>query len=735
MKSCPVGFACISILAAALLFPTTEIAAIDIVLNSGARVLPGGQKPNDVRLQPLKDLDGYFPFSVPATVAEWEKRSEFVRRQILVSQGIWPLPTKTPLMPVIHGRIERDDYTIEKVYFESVPGHFVTGNLYRPKGRTGKLPAVLCPHGHWANGRFYDQGEAATRREIANGAERFEEGGRSPLQARAVQLARMGTVVFFYDMIGYADSIQISFELAHRFGKQRPEMNTPENWGFYSPQAESHAQSIMGLQTWNSVRALDFMLTLPEVDPARIAVTGASGGGTQTMLLAAIDQRVTLAVPAVMVSTAMQGGCTCENSSILRVNTGNIEFSALCAPRPQGLISANDWTKEIDVKGFPQLQQLYTLMGAPKNITLKHAVHFSHNYNHVSRAAMYSWVNQHFKIGLPEPVLEQDYKRLTTEELSVWNATHPKPAGGPENERKLVAQLTDDAQKQITAARKDPTTYRALIAPAVEVIIGRTLATTGTVEWDLKHKNDRGTYILMSGLIRNKTHSEEFPALFLHPKNWNGRTVHWFDPAGKAALLNAEGSPRPAIAKLLEAGISVGGYDLFLQGEFLTDAVPIARTDKVKNPREFAGYTFGYNHSLFARRTHDILSAIQLAQVFKDKPKTIELVGLGQAGHWVAAARSIAGPSVTRAAIDSAGFRFSKLSDFHHPDFLAGGAKYDDLAGMLALNAPNPLWLAGEGDGGIIRDAYAKANAAASLTLHVGKETETAAIKWLLTPR
>ena len=735
MKSCPVGFACISILAAALLFPTTEIAAIDIVLNSGARVLPGGQKPNDVRLQPLKDLDGYFPFSVPATVAEWEKRSEFVRRQILVSQGIWPLPTKTPLMPVIHGRIERDDYTIEKVYFESVPGHFVTGNLYRPKGRTGKLPAVLCPHGHWANGRFYDQGEAATRREIANGAERFEEGGRSPLQARAVQLARMGTVVFFYDMIGYADSIQISFELAHRFGKQRPEMNTPENWGFYSPQAESHAQSIMGLQTWNSVRALDFMLTLPEVDPARIAVTGASGGGTQTMLLAAIDQRVALAVPAVMVSTAMQGGCTCENSSILRVNTGNIEFSALCAPRPQGLISANDWTKEIDVKGFPQLQQLYTLMGAPKNITLKHAVHFPHNYNHVSRAAMYSWVNQHFKIGLPEPVLEQDYKRLTTEELSVWNATHPKPAGGPENERKLVAQLTDDAQKQITAARKDPTTYRALIAPAVEVIIGRTLATTGTVEWDLKHKNDRGTYILMSGLIRNKTHSEEFPALFLHPKNWNGRTVHWFDPAGKAALLNAEGSPRPAIAKLLEAGISVGGYDLFLQGEFLTDAVPIARTDKVKNPREFAGYTFGYNHSLFARRTHDILSAIQLAQVFKDKPKTIELVGLGQAGHWVAAARSIAGPSVTRAAIDSAGFRFSKLSDFHHPDFLAGGAKYDDLAGMLALNAPNPLWLAGEGDGGIIRDAYAKANAAASLTLHVGKETETAAIKWLLTPR
>ena len=735
MKPLSLGFARLVFIAVAFLFSAAQLAAVDIVLNTGARVLPGGQKPSDVRLQPLKDLDGYFPFVVPATKAEWDKRAEFVRHQILVSQGIWPLPAKTPLKPVIHGRIERDDYTIEKVYFESVPGYFVTGNLYRPKGRAGKLPAVLCPHGHWANGRFYDQGEANTRREIADGAERFEEGGRSPLQARAVQLARMGTVVFFYDMIGYADATQLSFELAHRFGKQRPEMNTAENWGFYSPQAESHAQSIMGLQTWNSIRSLDFLLTLPEVDPTRIAVTGASGGGTQTMLLAAIDPRVALAVPAVMVSTSMQGGCTCENSSILRINTGNIEFSALCAPRPQGLISANDWTKEINTKGFPELQQLYTLVGAPKNIALKHAVHFSHNYNHVSRAAMYSWVNQHFKIGLPEPVLEQDYKRLTTEELSVWNVAHPKPTGGPEYERKLVAQLTDDAQKQITAARKDPAAYRALLTPAIGVLIGRNLETTGTVEWDLKHKTDRGTYIQMSGLVRNKTHGEEVPALFLHPKKWNGRTIHWFDPAGKVSILNADGTPRPAIAKLLEAGASVGGYDLFLQGEFLTDGKPITRTDKVKNTREFAGYTFGYNHSVFARRTHDILSAIHLAQGHKDQPKSIELVGLGQAGHWVAAALSIAGPAVTRAAIDTSGFRFSKLNDFHSPDFLAGGAKYDDLAGMIALNAPNPLWLAGEGDGGIIRDAYAKANAATALTLHKGKDAEASAINWLISIR
>ena len=134
-------------------------------------------------------------------------------------------------------------------------------------------------------------------------------------------------MVFHYDMIGYADSTQISFEVAHGFAKQRPEMNTDENWGLFSPQAESNLQSVMGLQTVNSIRALDFITSLGYVDQKRIGVTGASGGGTQTFILCAIDPRPAVSVPAVMVSTAMQGGCTCENASLLRVGTGNVEIA------------------------------------------------------------------------------------------------------------------------------------------------------------------------------------------------------------------------------------------------------------------------------------------------------------------------------------------------------------------------------------------------------------------------
>src|SRR6185295_10067168 len=180
---------------------------------------------------------------------------------------------------------------------------------------------VLFAHGHWTDARFYDSGDAEIFREIANGEERLEEGGRSRFQSMCVQLARMGCVVWQWDMLSDFDSIQFSSQIVHRFAKQRPEMNTTENWGLYSPQAEAHLQSIMGLQTLNSVRSLDFLLSLPEVDPDRVAITGASGGGTQTMILAGIDPRVTLSFPAVMVSTAMQGGCTCENASLLRVNT------------------------------------------------------------------------------------------------------------------------------------------------------------------------------------------------------------------------------------------------------------------------------------------------------------------------------------------------------------------------------------------------------------------------------
>ncbi len=721
---------------AALVASALALCAVTSLIADMPRALPPGHLPNDVRLRPLKDLDGYFPFTPPESREAWAKRAERIRHQILVAEGLWPMPSKTELNPVVYGRIDRGDYTVEKVCFESAPGFFVTGNLYRPKGKTGKVPGVLCPHGHWNNGRFMDAGLDDVRRDIAQGAERFEEGGRSPLQARCVTLARMGCVVFHYDMIGYADSTQIPQALAHGFSKQRPEMNSPENWGLFSPQAEEHLQSVMGLQTWDSIRVLDFLLSLPDVDPDRIAVTGASGGGTQTFILGAIDPRVKVAFPAVMVSTAMQGGCTCENACDLRVDTGNVEFAALFAPKPLGMTCANDWTVEMATKGFPQLKELFTLLGAPDNVMLKSAVQFGHNYNYVSRAAMYSWMNRQLKLGLPEPIVEQDYQRLTREEMSVWDDQHPRPEDGPDFERQLLRLWNDDAQDQLLGASVNPERFREVVAPALEVVIGRTFATAGEPVLITAAQTPRDGWQEKVGVLRNASYMEEIPVVLLQPAGGGTGAVLWLSPEGKAGLFAGDGTPTAEVRQLIAAGRTVVGVDLFMQGEFLADGRKLTQTRRVKNPREAAAYTFGYNPSLFAQRVHDVLTALAWLRSPEGGAKQVALVGLQGAGHWAAAARAVAASAIDAAAIDTGGFRFGGVNDLQSPDFLPGGAKYLDLPGMLAVAGPaGRLMLADRAeDQEFIEAAFRAAPQPAALVALAGDPAGRAAtaVAWLL---
>jgi len=705
----------------------------------GPRVLPEGKQPNDARLAPPKDLNGYFPLAVPKSKEEWARRAEEVRRQIAVAEGIWPLPERTPLNAVVHGRIDKGDYTIEKVYFESVPGFFVTGNLYRPNNKSAKVPGVLFPHGHWNDGRFIDIGRKAVRKEIVIGSERFENGGRSLLQALPVQCARMGCVCFHYDMIGYADSQQLSYDLAHKFKDQRPEMNSAESWGLFSPQAEANLQSIMGLQTWNSVRALDFLLSLPEIDASRIVVTGASGGGTQTMLLAGIDPRVTVSFPAVMVSTAMQGGCTCENASCLRVGTGNIEFAGLFAPKPQGMTAANDWTKEMATKGFPELKQLYELLGAPKNVELVNNIHFNHNYNYVNRATFFAFINKHFKLGLEEPVVEEDYERLTREEMTVWDVAHPQPEGGDAFERKLCRQLAGTSKKQLESLEPTDASslekWREVVGGAFETIVGGALPARSDLEIIDERTTDGGSYTRYTGLIRNKARGEELPAVLLQPSNWNGRAVIWLSEQGKAALFGEEGSPGSDVKRLLDAGTAVFGVDLLLQGEFLPEQ-PAAKNRAVKNPREFAGYTYGYNRALLAERAHDVLTMISFVKNNDQKPKSVELVALDGTAPIAAAALARSGGTVDRAVIDTSGFRFGKLTDYLDANFLPGGAKYGDLPGLLSLAGPAKLWVAGETaeSTAMVKKAYAAGGTGEALVLDgtQGEEARRGALEWIL---
>ncbi|MDX1951122.1 MAG: acetylxylan esterase [Verrucomicrobiota bacterium] len=647
------------------------------------RVLRSGEMNGDARLKPLKDLDGYFRFKPPGSRTEWEARRKELKNQLQVTLGLYPLPTRTPLNAVIHGRIDRGDYVVEKVYFESVPGFFVTGNLYRPK-TGGKHAAVLSPHGHWEGGRFLDAGVEGAAREIAQGAETFEAGGRSPLQARCVQLARMGCVVFHYDMLGYADSRQISMAVAHQFAKQRAEMNGRAAWGLFSPQAESHFQSVAGLQTWNSIRALDFLETLPDVDMKRIGVTGASGGGTQTFLLGALDERVSAIFPAVMVSTAMQGGCTCENASGLRVGTGNVEIAGLFAPKPLGMTAADDWTREMERKGFPELQELYRVLKAPENVMLKGALQFGHNFNQIGRKAMYHWFNTHLGLKQREPIEERDFQRLSREELTVWNGEHPQPSGGAEFERGLLQWFVKDAEEQLSRV-KELKAFSALVGPALKVVVGRTPEQVEKVTFDVRNKMDEGKHWEIGGMLVNETHCEALPTLFLHPKEWNGSTIVWLHPKGKESS-GAGNGLHPLAAEFLSAGATVVGIDLLYQGEFV-NGEELVRAPKVANPREAVAYTYGYNYSLSAKRAHDLLSLLSFIKNHEQQSKQVIVIAHGNTASLAAAAWALGGDLMSGAALELDGFRFTDVMDIYSPELLPGGGKYGDVDGMLAVGA------------------------------------------------
>jgi len=623
----------------------------------------------------MRDLQGYFPFTPVKSAEAWTTRKQEIARRILVGCGLYPPPEKTPLNAVVHGKVERQDYTVERVFFESLPGHFVTGSLYLPKPRPALMPGILCPHGHWPDGRFMDvgAGTAATKQQIETGAEKLESGARSPLQARCVHLARMGCAVFHYDMIGYADSMQFP---EHRHG--------PREGGFLSAKADLSLQTYFGLQTWNSVRSLDFLLGIEGVDPKRIGCTGASGGGTQTMILTGIDPRITAAFPCVMVSTAMQGGCTCENTHYLRIGQGNVDIAALTAPRPLGMTAADDWTKELATKGLPDLQNLYAMLGVPDRVTAHIATQFPHNYNLPSRLAMYTFYNKHFQLGQKEPIEERDFTVSSKDELTVWTSEHPKPSGdqvGDAHEKSICAWFSaQDAKWQAETKMADE-----IILNAWQTMIGRGTASGTEVSYEAGTKEDRGSYLLIQGLTRNLPHAEEVSATFLFPKEWKGKAVLWLSPKGSSSVHGPNG-PSAEARKLLDAGVAIACPQLYLEGATEQPKAGDNLKAKPGDFREFSGYTFGYNPSLLARRVHDAFTMVAMMQSHDKWPaKEIEIIGTDGAAPVALVAGALLGKTISSVKAELDGFRFANLTNLWDVNFIPGAVKYGDVEALQRL--------------------------------------------------
>ena len=322
---------------------------------------------------------------------EWKNRAVTIRKGILNGAGLNPMPEKTPLKSIIHSKREFDGYSVENIALETMPGVFVTGNLYRPLGLKGPFAAILSPHGHWKSKDDYGR-------------------TRKSMQYRCAMMARMGAIVFAYDMVGYGES-------QHCIHKH--------------PYA-------LKLQLWNSIRIVDFFMEMEEVDPARIAATGASGGGTQTFMLAAIDERIAVSVPVVQVSAHFYGGCVCESGMPVHKSenhqTSNVEIAALAAPRPLLLISdGDDWTKNTPEVEFPYIQNVYSLFGKKKKVKNVHFADEKHDYGPNKRAAAYDFLIKHLalnkkrmgkKDGMPD---ESRVTLIKSKDLEVFDENHRRP--------------------------------------------------------------------------------------------------------------------------------------------------------------------------------------------------------------------------------------------------------------------------------------------------------------------
>jgi cephalosporin-C deacetylase-like acetyl esterase len=619
-------------------------AALDLLRGRLDSVDP----PPDPRRTHVRTNQQGADFRSPATVQAWRDRAQAVREQMLVTEGLWPLFPKTPLHPQVVGKLERDGYTIEKVVLETFPGFTLSGDLYRPIGKPGKLPGVLCPHGHWKDGRVNPE-----------------------VQQRCIRWAKLGAVVFMYDMVGYNDSKPFG----HAFSNDRL-----RRWGL----------SLVTLQTWNSIRALDWLTTLPDVDPARIGCTGESGGGTQTFLLTAIDDRIKVSAPVVMVSDSFQGGCVCENCAGLRIGTDNVEFAALCAPRPLELVGATgDWTKLTMTHAYPTLRDVYSLYGTTSRV---HAdvFDFEHNYNQTSRNAVYAFMGR-WLLGIEDSASTREGEQKVEKPEDLWTFTDKTPA--PPN-RKTPAQLENDLirsrawELDTLAPSSAPAPWQAareLLSTSLKVRVGLVNPSPAELDQRVVRRTSRAGVTAVHSLVGRKAVGESIAVVRLIPRHATGRLTVIASPHGKAFLSGPDGQLSPLARALLERGQSVVGFDPLFVGESLDPSTPVHR-------RPETAHFETYNPTLAADQMQDLATVLAWARSQPDV-REVSLIAHGRSGPQVLIARP-ALEGVARTAIDLHGAAEADGSAPLPPELdLPGLLQFGGLKAAAALCSPAPVWI------------------------------------------
>jgi hypothetical protein len=287
----------------------------------------------------------------------WEARKAQLKQCMREALRIDSLPKMQTVNVIKANRRVLNGYTVENFAMETLPGLYVCGSMYMPVKFKGKLAAILCPNGHFTDGRY-----------------------RADQQYRCAMLAKMGAVVVSYDLFAWGESLLQFKEADHR---------------------RAVAQSV---QTLNSIRILDYLLTLKNVDANRVGITGGSGGGTQTVLLTAIDDRLKVSAPVVSVSSYFAGGCPCESGLPVHLcggGTNNAEIAAMAAPRPQLLVTdGKDWSQHVPELEYPFIKRTYGFYGAEVMVENAHFPDEGHDYGRSKRMAVYPFFAKHLGLDI-----------------------------------------------------------------------------------------------------------------------------------------------------------------------------------------------------------------------------------------------------------------------------------------------------------------------------------------------
>ncbi len=610
-----------------------------------------------------RDTNSTYKMTPFKTKEDWETFAAPLRQKFLVACGLWPLPEKTPLNAKIEPVATHPDYIVEKVSFEAYPGFLVSGNLYRPVG-DGPYPGVICPHGHWEHGRF-------------------ENTDLCSVAGRCITFARMGIAAFSYDMVGYNDSKQLNGWI-HPGGDVSEEQRRLEGlWGIHP----------FAMQLWAAVRALDFMETLPYVNKDKLACTGASGGGTQTFALCAIDSRVKVSAPVNMISHTMQGGCVCENAPIIRFNASNMEVGALMAPRPMMMIAATgDWTRDTPRVEYPAIKSVYALYGAENDVESVQ-IDAGHNYNKLSREGVYRFFGKHLHGGdnwetFTEPAFEME----PVDALAVFPGD-AKLVGYPTGEA-VLAQLKESHRAKwnaiLPADASALDAFREKARPALINSMGLSLPTAGEIGTRDVRKAVRGDYTLVRMRIGVNARKESLPVLLYVPasKAMKG-TVVIAHGDGKASLADIEtGGPGPLVKALLADGRAVLAFDAFLIGEH---NAPNKRTDRLKKafPDTFLPTDTAY-------RVQDTLTAIAYARGSEYARGPVDVIGIGDGGLWSLFAAGVDG-DVRTALVDANQFDADSDAAWTSGSYVPCIRSLGDITTASILVAPHRLNISNAG--------------------------------------